>query len=135
MRRDLRSAHFAQLALNLTGLHTWRNRYLRERGRGRQHDRRDEECFGVHEILLSSTRRFSGAFGWSGTLSGTVDKSAEPDCCRQPSPPCRRLTVHLRDRAEREVVGLDAVVDRHSPELGHQRPMPTDHALHKTFVC
>ena len=56
-------------------------------------------------------------------------KVRKPDLGQRPGRPRRDVAVELRDAAERQVVGLDPVVDRQLAELRHERPVAADDAL------
>jgi len=58
-----------------------------------------------------------------------IDECAEADLAERAGAVGRRVAIEVGDRAERQVVPRDAVVDRHLGELGNQRPVAADSAL------
>ena len=64
-----------------------------------------------------------------------IDEGAQArpwSACRRGGPPMSRIEV--RDDAQRQVVGLDLVVDRQRGQLRHQRPVAADRALDQPRV-
>ena len=58
-----------------------------------------------------------------------VDEGTEADLGKKTGLASRNLAKQMRDASERQIVGLDMVVDRHPGELRHQAEMPADQPL------
>ena len=75
-----------------------------------------------------------GAFVDAAALLAGVDEGAQADLGQHAGLGAGDLAVELGDDAERQVVGLDAVLDRHPGELRHQRPVAADAALDQAVM-
>ena len=81
----------------------------------------------LHQVLGGAGVDFAAA------VSG-VHEGAEADRGEGPGFFGRDIPVHVGDHALGKVVGLYAVVHRQLLELGHQAPVPADHAADKALM-
>src|SRR5580704_2077775 len=72
---------------------------------------------------------FGGALVQFPAAIGRIDKGAQAYLREQAGLAPGNLAKQMRDAAQRQVVGLDLIVDRHSRQLRHQSEMSTDQAL------
>ena len=68
------------------------------------------------------------------TVQARIDEGAQADLGQEPRLARSDIAVQVRDAALRQVVGLDAVLDRQFAELGDQAPVAADRALQQTFL-
>ena len=108
-------------------------------GGGAAHERDlDREGLVEEPGLAAQLDELDEVLGGAGVelaaAEARVDEGAKPDLRQRPGQPRRNVAVEMRDAAERQVVGLDLVVEGERAELRHQRPMPADDASHEPLV-
>ena len=77
---------------------------------------------------------FSGALIDAAALLARVDEGAQADLGEHARLGAGDFAVELGDDTERQVVGLDAVLDRHLGELRDERPVAADATLDQAVV-
>ena len=103
-------------------------------GRGPADDRDiDRKCLVEQPWLAidfdQPHQLFRGARIQLAAAIGRVDEGSEADFGKKTGLASRNLAKQMRDASERQIVGLDVVVDRHPGELRHQAEMSADQAL------
>ena len=108
------------------------------RSRAAKQRHRDRKGLVEKPLLAVELDDTNEVFGRRGVdapaLDTRVDKSAQPHLGQRPGAMARDVAEELRQRAEGQVVGLDAIVHRERAELGHQAPVTADHALDQAVV-
>ena len=93
----------------------------------------EEELLAVD--LHQTNEIFLGAFVDLAAAVTRIDEGSEADAREMAGPLGGDVAEQMRDDALREIVGLDLVGDREALQLGHQSPVPADHAPHQAFMA
>src|SRR4029077_2338263 len=72
---------------------------------------------------------FRGACVQFSAAIGRVDESTEANLGKKAGLASRNFAKQVRHASERQIVGLDVIVDRHPGQLRHQTKVSTDQAL------
>src|SRR5262245_3988906 len=67
-------------------------------------------------------------------LLARIDEGAQSYLGDRPGPACSDLAIEMGNTTEREIVGLDLIVERQLAQFGHQAPVAANHALQQMFV-